>query len=150
MILLILIYLLFFLLSDLFHHILYHQSYPYDLFHRIISQYYLYFSANSIFPVSILLYHQSLFIHQFTYLVSFVRALVIPYIYPIYFIRFFLDVAYIFLRNQFSQIQDFYITSHYFLIIFTYLISFIRFLVITHIYSISFIILFLNIVHIFL
>ena len=64
LILLILNHLPCFLLYNIFHQILYHQSYPSDFFYQIISQHCLYFSANSIFPVSIILYHQTFFIHH--------------------------------------------------------------------------------------
>ena len=60
----------------------------------------------------------------------------------------FLNIVYIFLRTQFYQFQNFFIISQYIFIIFTYLIFFIRLFVITHIYLISIIILFVNIIYI--
>ena len=83
-------------------------------------------------------------------MISFIRSFKINNIYLITFIILFLNIVYIFLWNQFSQFQEFYIISHYLFIIFNYLISFIRFLVITHIYPISFIRLFLIIIYIYL
>ena len=64
LILMIINHLLCFLLSDIFRHILHRQYYPSGFFYQIISQHCLYFSANSIFPVSIILYHQTFFIHH--------------------------------------------------------------------------------------
>ena len=63
-------------------------------------------------------------------------------IYPIYFIILFLGIVIIFLWTQLSHFKDLYIIRHYFFVVFTYLIYFIRFLVITHIHLIYFIRLF--------
>ena len=65
LILIILNHLLWFLLSDLFHHIIYHQSYLSDFFHQILSQYCLFFSVDQILPVSRLLYNKPLLVHHF-------------------------------------------------------------------------------------
>ena len=136
LILLILDNLLRFIPYDLFHHIIYHQSYPSKLFHHIISQYYLYFSANPIFQFQYFYIIGHSFFIIFTYLISFIIALVIAHINIFSLLKLFFNIVYIFLQTQFYQFQDFDIISNCFLIIFIHLISFIIFI--------------LNIVYIFL
>ena len=59
------IYLHNFHLFDLFSHIPCPQSYLSDFFHHIICQYYLYISWKSVSPVSKLLCHRLIFLHNF-------------------------------------------------------------------------------------
>ena len=83
-------------------------------------------------------------------MISFVRVLDTTHTHSSFVHHIFLNIVIIFLWTQFSQFQNLYIISHSFFVIFTYLISFIRFLVITHIHHFSFIRLSFNIVYIFL
>ena len=57
--------LLLFILSDLFHHISCDRHYLSDLFCHIFCEYFLYQSGKSFFQISILLYHQLIFLHSF-------------------------------------------------------------------------------------
>ena len=148
MIIMILIHSIFFLLSDIFHQIICHQSYLYYHFYHILPQYCPYFLPTQFSQFEKLyIISQSIFI-IFTYLISFIRLIVITHIYPISFIIFFLNIVYIFLRTQFYQFQNIYICIQYLFLVFTNLISFIRFLVINNIYLIFFIRLYFNTIYI--
>ena len=81
---------------------------------------------------------------MFTYLIYFIRFLVITNIHLIYYITLFLNIVYFFLRTQFLHFQDFFICIQCFFLFFTNLISFIRSLVINNIYLIYFIRLFVK------
>ena len=80
-----------------------------------------------------------------TYIISFNRVPVITNMHQIYFIIFRLKIVYIFMRTQFFHFQVFYNIRHLYFIIFTYMFSFIRVIVVTHILLIYLIRFFLKI-----
>ena len=88
--------------SYFFHQIPCHQSYLSDLFHQIICQYYISIFWNAIFPVSKLLYHQVIYLHQFNNMIYFIKYVIFNHIYLTSFTRLFVNILYISLVSQIS------------------------------------------------